>query len=194
MTSRENDLEVAEKRGNVTPVEQNFDQKRSRSEQSSSTCIIHCTDDDTELVRPKDEETWSTLVRGERLLFVNTNTFLMFTFTENVEACGSPWKSSWKQFKTDDQQPTAAKRTSIWQSPTTSTTYQHVCILCEKKSEYILREKGIGSLNTMQRFACWSLNWKICYGEEGQQDSRNCVAWNRSSSSLLPQDMLRGLY
>ena len=40
-----------------------------------------------------------------------------------------------KQQGTDDQQPTAAKRTSIRQSPTTSTTYEHVFIFCEKKSK-----------------------------------------------------------
>ena len=42
-----------------------------------------------------------------------------------------------KQQGTDDQQPTAAKRTSIRQSPTTSTTYEHVCIFCEKKNKYL---------------------------------------------------------
>jgi len=68
---------VAEKRGNGTPEKENIDQKRSRSEQSSCACIIHCTDDDTELVRSKDEESWSALVRGERLLFVNTNTLIL---------------------------------------------------------------------------------------------------------------------
>ena len=30
-----------------------------------------------------------------------------------------------------------AKRTSIRQSPTTSTTYEHECIFCEKKSKYL---------------------------------------------------------
>ena len=52
------------KRGNDAPEEQNIDRKRSHSEQSNCECIIHCTDDDTELVRPKDEESWSTLVRA----------------------------------------------------------------------------------------------------------------------------------
>ena len=52
------------KRGNVTHEEQNIDQKQSRSKQSSCECIIHCTDNDTELVRAKDEESWSTLVRA----------------------------------------------------------------------------------------------------------------------------------
>ena len=42
-----------------------------------------------------------------------------------------------KQQGTDDQQPTAAKRTSIRQSPTTSTSYEHVCIFYEKKSKYL---------------------------------------------------------
>ena len=42
-----------------------------------------------------------------------------------------------KQQGTDEQQPTAAKRTSIRQSPTTSTTYEHVCIFCEKRSKYL---------------------------------------------------------
>ena len=42
-----------------------------------------------------------------------------------------------KQQGTDNQQPTAAKRTSIRQSPTTSTTYEHVFIFCEKRSKYL---------------------------------------------------------
>ena len=42
-----------------------------------------------------------------------------------------------KQQGTDNQQPTTAKRSSIRQSPTTSTTYEHVCIFCEKKSKYL---------------------------------------------------------
>jgi len=42
-----------------------------------------------------------------------------------------------KQQGTDNQEPTTGKRTSIRQSPTTSTTYEHVCIFCEKKSKYL---------------------------------------------------------
>ena len=38
--------------------------KRSRSEQSSCECIIHCTDDDTELVTLKDMESCTILVRA----------------------------------------------------------------------------------------------------------------------------------
>ena len=44
---------------NKTSIKSNHVQK-----QSSCECIIHCTDDDTELVRAKDEESWSTLVRA----------------------------------------------------------------------------------------------------------------------------------
>jgi len=76
-----------------------------------------------------------------------------------------------KQQGTDNQEPTTAKRTSIRQSPTTTTTYEHVCIFCEKKSKY----KKSGTLGTIQRFACRSLNSKISNEKEGQQDSRNCV-------------------
>ena len=146
------DWTVGTKGGNVTPEEQNIDQKRSRSEQSSCASIMHCTDDDTEVVRPKDEGSWSTLVRGEQLLFVkhldiaetlNEGEIPTFTITENVVAC-LPWKSSWKQFQSNklNWRPTAAKRTSIRQSPTTSTTYEHVCIFCESS---ILREQEIGN-------------------------------------------------
>lgn len=54
------------KRGkNVTPKEQNINRKRSRLEQLS--CIMHCTEDDTELVRPKDEESFCTLVRADAI-------------------------------------------------------------------------------------------------------------------------------
>ena len=42
-----------------------------------------------------------------------------------------------KQQGTDNQELTTAKRTSIRQSPTTSTTYEYVCIFCEKKSKYL---------------------------------------------------------
>ena len=40
-----------------------------------------------------------------------------------------------RQLGTDNQQPTTATRTSIRQSPTTSTIYEHVCIFFEKKSK-----------------------------------------------------------
>jgi len=53
-----------DKRGNLTPEEQPIDQKQSRSEQSSYACIIYFTDNDKEAVRPKDEESWSTLIRA----------------------------------------------------------------------------------------------------------------------------------
>ena len=47
-----------------------------------------------------------------------------------------------KQQGTDDQQPTGPKRTSIRQSPITSTTYECVCIFCVS----ILRKQEIGNL------------------------------------------------
>ena len=47
-----------------------------------------------------------------------------------------------KQQGTDKQQPTPAKRTSISQSPTNSTTYEHVCIFCEEKSKYLKGTKN----------------------------------------------------
>ena len=42
-----------------------------------------------------------------------------------------------KQQGTDNQEPTTAKRASITQSLTTSPTYEHICIFCEKKSKYL---------------------------------------------------------
>ena len=42
-----------------------------------------------------------------------------------------------KQQGPDSQQPATAKRTSIRESPTNSTTYEHVCIFCEKKIKYL---------------------------------------------------------
>ena len=113
------------KRGDVTPEEQNIDRKRSHSEQSSCACIIHCTDNDTELVRPKDEESWSTLVRGAAVrnhklldiaetlnegeipsIYYHRKCRSVFTMKKLLETIS-------KQQGTDDQQPTAAKRTSI---------------------------------------------------------------------------------
>ena len=37
------------KTGNLTPEEQNINQKRSRSEQFGYAFVIHCADDDKEL-------------------------------------------------------------------------------------------------------------------------------------------------
>ena len=135
---------------------QNIDRKRLRSEQSSCACIIHCTDDDTELVRPKDEESWSTLVRAAAVRKHKPLLDIAETLNEGEipsicyhRKCRSVFtmkkllETISKQQGTDDQQPTAAKRTSIRQSPTTSTTYEHVCIFCEKRS--ILREQEIGN-------------------------------------------------
>ena len=184
------------KRGNLTPEEQTIDQKRSRSEQSSCACIIQCTDDDTELVRPKDES-WSTLVRGEQLLLVkhldvaetlNEGEIPTFTITENVIAC-LPWKSSWKQFQSNklNWRPTAAKRTSIRQSPTTSTTYEHVCIFCEKKYR-----KGTRNWEPLEQCRDLRADHSIRKSAMAKKDSRILAIGN--SWSLLPQDMLQGLY
>ena len=132
------------KRGKVTHEEQNIDQKQSRSKQSSCECIIHCTDDDTELVRAKDEESWSTLVRAAAVrihkplldiaetlnegeipsIYYQRECCSVFTMKRLLETIS-------KQQGTDNQEPTTAKRTSIRLSPTTSTTYEHVCILNE---------------------------------------------------------------
>ena len=136
--------------GNVTPEEENIDQKRSRSELSRCECIIHCTNDNTELVRPKDEESWSTLVRAAAVckhkplldiaetinegeipsIYYHRKFHSVFTMKKLLETIS-------KQLGTDNQEPTTAKRTSIRQSPTTNTTYKHVCIFCEKKSKYL---------------------------------------------------------
>ena len=62
----------------------------------------------------------------------------MFSMKKLLETISKP------QQGTDDQQPTAAKRTSIRQSPTTSTAYEHVCIFCEKKSKYLNEGTTIG--------------------------------------------------
>ena len=134
------------KRGNVTPEEKNIDRKRSRSEQSSCECTIHCTDNDTELVTPKDEESWSTPVRAAAVrkhkplldiaetlnegeipsIYYHRKCRSVFTMKKLLETIS-------KQQGSDNQQPTTAKRTS----PTTSTTCEHVCIFCEKKSKYL---------------------------------------------------------
>ena len=111
---------------------------------------MHCTDDDTELVRPKDEESWSTLVRAAAVrkqkplldiaetlhegeipsIYYHRKCRSVFTMKKLLETIS-------KQQGTDDQQPPTPNRTSIRQSPTTSMTYKHVCIFCEKKSKYL---------------------------------------------------------
>ena len=103
-----------------------------------------------ELVRPKDEESWSTLVRAAAVrkhkplldiaetlneeeipsIYCHRKCRSVFTMKKLLETIS-------KQQGTDNQQLTTAKRTSIRQSPTTSTTYEHVCIFCEKKSKYL---------------------------------------------------------
>ena len=103
-----------------------------------------------ELVRPKDEESWSTLVRAAAVRKHKPLLYIAETLNEEKipsiyyhRKCRSVFTmkklletiSKWQG--TDNQQPTTAKRTSIRQSPTTSTTYEQVCIFCEKKSKYL---------------------------------------------------------
>ena len=95
-------------------------------------------------------ESWSTLVRAAAVrkhkplldiaetlnegeipsIYYHRKCRSVFTMKKLLETIS-------KQQGTDDQQPTAAKRTSIRQSPTTSTINEHVCIFCEKKSKYL---------------------------------------------------------
>ena len=140
-------------------LKKNIDRKRSRWEQSTCECIIHCTDDDTELVRPKDEESWSTLVRAAAVhkykpLFDIDETFnekeissiyyrrkcpSVFTMKKLLETIS-------RQLGTDNQQPTTATRTSIRQSPITSTIYDHICIFFEQKSKCLKGTRNRESL------------------------------------------------
>ena len=128
-------------------------------QQSSWECIIYCTDDDTELVRPNDEESWSTLVRAaavrkhkplldiaETLNEGETPSIYYHRKCRSVFTMKKLLEKNSNQQGTDNQEPTTAKRTSIRQSPTTSTTYKHVCIFCEKKSKYF---KGTRNRETL---------------------------------------------
>ena len=144
------------KRGNVTPEDRINDQKRSRSEQSSCECNIHCTDDDTELVRPKDEESWNTLraaaVRKHKPLLdiaetLNEGEILsiyyhrkcrsLFTMKKLLETIS-------KQQGTDDQQPTKPKRTwSDSSLPLARLTNMYAYSM--KRRVSILREQEIGN-------------------------------------------------
>ena len=117
-----------------------------------------------ELVRPKDEESWSTLVRAAAVrkhkplfdiaetlnegeipgIYYQRKCRSVFTMKKLLETIS-------KQQGTDNQEPTTAKRTSIRQSPTTSTTYEHVCIFCEKKSKYLKGTRNRETLRYVQK-------------------------------------------
>ena len=95
------------------------------------------------------EESWSTLVRSRAAAVRKHKQLLDIAETLNEGEIPSIYYHSSvftmkklletisKQQGTDNQQPTTARRASIRQSPTTSTTYEHVCIFCEKKSKYL---------------------------------------------------------
>ena len=134
-------------------------------------------------------------MRGERLRFVNTKTFLILLKHEGEHLLSREmsrsvrhaWKSSWKNIQN-------------WRPKTLNGSYEDFNLTVPnhqynlptyldtvKRRVSILREKEIRPLSTMKKFACRSLNQKVCYEKEEQQDWYSCnfVPWNRSSSSLL---------
>ena len=110
-------------------------------------------------MRPKDEESWSTLVRAaavhkhKPLLDINETlnegeipSIYYRRKCRSVFTMKKLLASISKQQGSDNQQPMTAKRTSIRQSPTASTTYEHVCIFCKKKSKYLKKTRNRGPL------------------------------------------------
>jgi len=122
--------------------------KRCRQEKS---CVIHCTDDNTDLIiAPQNNESWKTLVKAavirkhQPLIAIAETTNEdeipdivyhrkcrgIFTMKKLLERHSSP------QLTDLTGTTDTTRRSSIPQSPSTSITYEHVCIYCEKKSKF----------------------------------------------------------
>ena len=100
--------------------------KRSRQEKSF---VIHCTDDNTYLIAPQNNESWKTLVNAA--VIGKHQPLIAIAETTNVEAfygCRSCyWKDSVSAPQLTDLTGTTdmTRRSSIRQSPSTSITYEH---------------------------------------------------------------------
>ena len=126
-----------------------IDRKRSRS---SCECIIHCNDDDRELVRPKDEESWSTLVgaaaaRKHKPLLDIAETLnggeipgiYYHRKCRSVFTMKTLLKTISKQQGTDTQEPTTAN------SPPPPARLTNMNAYSVKRRVSILREQEIGN-------------------------------------------------
>ena len=107
-------------------------------------CIIHCTDDGSDLVNPKDEESWKTLLRAARirnhqeivellkylsevaLIYYHRKCRSLFTIKTLLD------KLSQQSSDSQTQKEQVTRRVSIRGSSNISTTYERICIFCEK--------------------------------------------------------------
>ena len=108
--------------------------------------IIHCTDDSSDLVNPKDEESWKTLLRAAQirnhqeivqlskslrdgevsLIYYHLKCRSIFTMKNVLD------KLSQQSSNSQTHQEQVARRVSIRGSSNISTTYERICIFCEK--------------------------------------------------------------
>ncbi|CAH3143072.1 unnamed protein product [Porites evermanni] len=109
-------------------------------------CIIHCTDDSSDLVNPKDEESWKTLLRAAEIrnhqeilelskslsegevpfIYYHRKCRSIFTMKKLLD------KLSQQSSNSQTQPEKVARRVSIRGSSNISTTYERICIFCEK--------------------------------------------------------------
>ena len=108
-------------------------------------CIIHCTDNRTDLDTLKDEESWKTLLKAAEIrqhqallelakslsegeiptVYYHRKCRSVFTMKKLLDKISHKTASDH-----DNQELTAARRLSNRCSPTTSTTYERLCIFC----------------------------------------------------------------
>ena len=115
---------------------------------SKKKCIIHCTNDSSNLVNPKDEESWKTLLRAAQiqnhqeivelskslsegevpLIYYHRKCRSIFTMKKLLD------KLSQQSSNSQTQPEQVARRVSIRgsESSNISTTYERICIFCEK--------------------------------------------------------------
>ena len=109
-------------------------------------CIIYCTDDSSDLVNPKDEESWKTLLRAAEirnhqeivelskslsdgevpLIDYHRKCRRIFTMKKLLD------KLSQQSSNSQTQPEQVSRRVSIRGSSNISKTYEHICIFCEK--------------------------------------------------------------
>ena len=114
-------------------------------------CLIHCSDDDSNLVAPKDPDSWDTLLRAAEIrghrpildlaedlpegsipsVLYHRKCRSIFTMKKELNRIQTQSKSSAERSQTEDL------RKSTRQGPVTSRVYEAKCIICDKCSKYL---------------------------------------------------------
>ncbi len=119
-------------------------------------CIIHCTDDTSDLVSLKDEESWKTLFRAANIRNHQEIIDISKTVREGEippiryhRKCRSVFTMkklldsiNRETANPDSDQQNRELRLSIRGSPEPSTTYKRTCIFCEKQTRYLKGTKN----------------------------------------------------